>query len=90
MGLIRPSVLLLALVMSAPALYRYFVLQDLDVTDALARYLIAVPVAAVMLAFLRFVTTGYGRPKTPQQGLTGPQPAAPVVEPEPITVAPQT
>jgi hypothetical protein len=87
MGLIRPSVLLLALVMSAPALYRYFILQDLDVTDALARYLIAVPVAAVMLAFLRFVTNGYGRPKAPQELLVAPPPAPPVVEPEPITAA---
>jgi hypothetical protein len=82
-GLIRPSVLLLALLMSAPALYRYFIVQDLDITEALARYLIAVPVAAVMLAVFRMVVAGYGRPATPPS-LQGRPESAPVVEPEPI------
>jgi hypothetical protein len=59
---IRPSVLLFALVLSAPALYR-FVLDEVDVTQVLIRFLIAVPVAAVLLAALRFVTAGYGKTK---------------------------
>ncbi|HET9518459.1 MAG TPA: hypothetical protein VFO77_12100 [Actinoplanes sp.] len=59
MGLIRPSVLLFALLMTAPAIYR-FVLQELDVTELLTRYLIAVPIAAVLIAGFRFVTSGYG------------------------------
>jgi hypothetical protein len=58
--MIRPSVLLFALVISAPALYRY-VLDQLDVTDVLIRFIIAVPIAALLLAGLRFVTAGYGR-----------------------------
>jgi hypothetical protein len=58
--MIRPSVLLFALLMSAPALYRY-VLNQLDVTDVLIRFIIAVPIAALLLAALRFVTAGYGR-----------------------------
>jgi hypothetical protein len=62
MGLIRPSVLLFALLMTAPALYR-FVTDDLDITSVLTRFLIAVPVAAVLLAGLRFVTSGYGSPE---------------------------
>jgi hypothetical protein len=58
--MIRPSVLLFALVISAPALYRY-VLDQVDVTEVLIRFLIAVPIAALLLAGLRFVTAGYGR-----------------------------
>jgi hypothetical protein len=57
---IRPSVLLFAFVISAPALYRY-VLDQLDLTDVLLRFVIAVPIAALLLAALRFVTAGYGR-----------------------------
>ena len=76
--MIRPSVLLFALVISAPALYRY-VLDQLDVTAVLIRFLIAVPVAAVLLAALRFVTAGYGR--------TEEEPAATMVSPAPIASA---
>lgn len=61
MALIRPSALALAGLMSAPALYQAFVTQSLDVQSALARFLIAVPVAALMLAGLRFLTAGYRR-----------------------------
>ena len=57
--MIRPSVLLFAFVISAPALYRY-VLDQLDLTDVLIRFIIAVPIAALLLAALRFVTAGYG------------------------------
>jgi hypothetical protein len=57
---IRPSVLLFALVISAPALYRY-VFDQIDITDVLIRFLIAVPIAAILVAGLRFVTAGYGR-----------------------------
>jgi hypothetical protein len=59
---IRPSVLLFALVISAPALYRY-VFDQLDLTDVLIRFIIAVPIAALLLAGLRFVTAGYGATK---------------------------
>lgn len=62
--MIRPSVLLFALLMSAPALYRY-VLDEIDVTEVLVRFLIAVPIAAILLAGLRFVTAGYGRTEEP-------------------------
>jgi len=72
---IRPSVLLFALLMSAPALYRYFN-DELDIGQVLVRFLIAVPIAAVLLAGLRFVTAGYGR--TEEQGTpTTPTPAEP-------------
>ena len=76
--MIRPSVLLFAFVMSAPALYRY-VLDQLDVTEVLIRFIIAVPIAALLLAALRFVTAGYG--KTDEEA-----PEGTPVTPEPIEV----
>jgi hypothetical protein len=72
---IRPSVLLFALVMSAPALYRY-VTDEVDISQVLIRFLIAVPIAAVLLAGLRFVTAGYGRTEEPGTPTT-PTPAMP-------------
>ena len=71
--MIRPSVLWFALAMSGPALYRY-VLDEVDITAVLARFLIAVPVAALLLAGLRFITAGYG---------SGHEPSTPVT-PEPV------
>ncbi|MFC7528119.1 hypothetical protein [Actinoplanes sp. GCM10030250] len=56
--MIRPSVLLFALLMSAPAWYR-LVLDEVDVLQVLIRFLIAVPIAAVLLAGLRFIIGGY-------------------------------
>jgi hypothetical protein len=61
MGLVRPSSLLLGTVLAAPALWHGFVTEQLDVTTALTRFVVAVLVASVMLAILRFVTAGYGR-----------------------------
>jgi hypothetical protein len=65
--MIRPSVLLFAFVVSAPALYRY-ALDQLDLTDVLIRFIIAVPIAALLLAALRFVTAGYGRNEDESEG----------------------
>jgi hypothetical protein len=73
--MIRPSVLLFALLISAPALYRY-VLDQLDISAVLIRFLIAVPVAAMLMAALRFVTAGYGK--------TEEEPAAIVLTPSPM------
>ena len=58
--MIRPSVMLFAFVMSAPALYRY-VFDQIDMTEVLIRFIIAVPIAAVLLAGMRFVVAGYGK-----------------------------
>lgn len=58
MGFIRPSVMLFALVMVVPAVYRYAT-DQLDITSVLARFLLAVPIAAVLLAGLRFITAPY-------------------------------
>jgi hypothetical protein len=68
---IRPS----ALLMSAPALYRYLT-DEVDISQVLIRFLIAVPIAAVLLAGLRFVTAGYGRTEEPGTP-TMPTPGAP-------------
>jgi ABC-type Na+ efflux pump permease subunit len=69
--MIRPSVLLFALLMSAPAWYR-LLLDEVDIIQVLTRFLIAVPIAAVLLAGLRFILAGYrtteetpGRPVSP-------------------------
>jgi hypothetical protein len=67
--MIRPSVLWFALLISAPALYRY-VLDEVDTTEVLVRFLIAVPLAALLLAALRFVTAGYGRTEEPGTPVT--------------------
>jgi len=75
---IRPSVLLFAFVISAPALYRY-VLDQLDLTEVLLRFVVAVPIAALLLAALRFVTAGYGRAVEDEQ-------AATAVTPTPVDV----
>jgi hypothetical protein len=50
--MIRPSVLWFALLISAPAVYRY-VIDEVDITVVLLRFLIAVPIAAVLLAASR-------------------------------------
>ncbi|MCU7727122.1 hypothetical protein ODJ79_25625 [Actinoplanes sp. KI2] len=76
--MIRPSVLLFAFVLSAPALYR-FLHDQLDLTDVLIRFIIAVPIAALLLAALRFVTAGYGRAEEPE-------PEATAVTPTPVDV----
>lgn len=53
--------LLLATVLAGPAIWHAVVTQDLDPLTALIRYLIAIPVAALMLAFVRALTNGYER-----------------------------
>ncbi|WP_229067917.1 hypothetical protein [Actinoplanes sp. DH11] len=69
--MIRPSVLLFALLISAPAWYR-LLFDQLDILQVLIRFLIAVPIAAVLLAGVRFVVAGYrkhpsdGAPVTPE------------------------
>jgi hypothetical protein len=73
--MIRPSVLWFALAMSAPALYRY-VLDEVDITAVLARFLIAVPIAALLLAGLRFLTAGYSKADEPTTPVT-PEPVEP-------------
>lgn len=59
--MLRPSVLGLALLLSTPALWEAFASGSIGVTTALIRFLIAVPVAALMLSLLRTVTEGYAR-----------------------------
>ena len=73
--MIRWSVLLFALLISAPALYRY-VFDELDLTEMLVRFLIAVPIAAILPAGLRFVTAGYGTTDEPSTPVTPTPPSA--------------
>jgi hypothetical protein len=60
-GLARWSVLLTAAAITAPALWAAFVTHEATPDTALLRFLIAVPVAGVMLGILRMVTASYGR-----------------------------
>jgi hypothetical protein len=76
--MIRPSVLWFALLISAPALYRY-VFDEIDITEVLVRFLIAVPIAAILLAALRFITAGYGKKEEPEPAT----PVAPTPERQP-------
>ena len=66
----KPSVLVLAVLLSSTALWSAFVDGSMDVTTALIRFLIAVPVAAVMVyAFNVVVGSNLGRTRlsaTPQ------------------------
>jgi hypothetical protein len=55
----KPSVLMLALVLSASTLWSAFAGGSIDITTALIRFLIAVPVAWAMLRVLNAVTSGY-------------------------------
>ncbi|GAA2697066.1 hypothetical protein [Actinoplanes palleronii] len=57
--MIRPSVLGFALLLSLPAWYR-LLFDQIEFTQVLIRFLIAVPIAAVLIAAFRFVTSGYG------------------------------
>lgn len=57
----RFSTLGLALAMSSPALWQAFVAESLDPTTAMIRFLIAIPVAAVLLAIPRAVVAQYRR-----------------------------
>jgi hypothetical protein len=61
MALIRPSTVLLATAISGPVLWEAFVSHSVDPTTAMERFLIAVPVSAVMLAGLRALTASYVR-----------------------------
>lgn len=81
--MIRPSALLFALVISAPALYRY-VLDQVDITEVLIRFIIAVPIAALLLAGLRFVTAGYGRAGDEERRADGEDQPVTVVTPTPL------
>lgn len=67
--MIRPAVLWFALLITAPAGFRYLD-NEVDITVVLARFLLAVPLAAVLLAAFRFVTAGYGTTEEPSTPVT--------------------
>ena len=63
MGLIRPTALWFAALLSLPAFFQSLILQSVDLTEAMIRFLVAVPVAALLLGGFRYVTFGYGQQK---------------------------
>jgi hypothetical protein len=68
---LRGSVLICALVFSAPTLWQAFVTEHISVDTALIRFLIAIPVAAALLAIVRAAA------KPPEQRVDGRHPADP-------------
>jgi hypothetical protein len=68
MSLTSPSTLLLAAALTAPTAYSAAT-EGGELTDVLLRYLICVPIAALMLAALRSLTRSYG-PAAPQRRAT--------------------
>lgn len=54
--MLRPQVLVLALILSASTLWSAFTGGSIDITSALIRFLIAVPVAWAMLQVLAMAT----------------------------------
>jgi hypothetical protein len=57
----RPATLLVAALLSAPALWQAFVTGEMEVSTALLRFLVAVAVSAFMLGLLDNLATGYRR-----------------------------
>ena len=58
--------LLLAAALSSPALWHAIVARDIDAKTALSRFLIAVPIAWIMLKLLNSLAKWYGaEPKPP-------------------------
>jgi len=72
--MLRPSVLVLALILSASTLWSAFADGSIDITSALIRFLIAVPVAWAMLQVLAMATadraerSGSARPASERAG----------------------
>jgi hypothetical protein len=66
----KPSVLVLALLLSSTALWSAFVDGSMSVTTALIRFLIAVPVSALMIhAFNLVVRSNAPRRPAPRQAV---------------------
>ena len=59
--MLRPSVLVLAVLLSCRAWWGVLVTQNQSLVHALIWFLVAVPVAALMLAGLRYLTDSYRR-----------------------------
>ena len=75
--MLRPSVLILALILSASTLWSAFADGSIDITSALIRFLIAVPVAWAMLQVLAMATADHSkRSRTAQPAAERTAPAA--------------
>ena len=54
----RPSVLIVALLFASPVLWQGFTDSSMDVTTVLVHFLVALPVAAVLVALVRLAAGG--------------------------------
>jgi hypothetical protein len=69
LGLTQGSTLLVAALMDSPAIYHAFVAKDMPADTALARYLICVPVAAILLMVWHTIVDPYRRKGAPLRAL---------------------
>jgi hypothetical protein len=65
LGLTQGSTLLAAALMDSPAIYHAFVAKDMPADTALARFLICVPVAAILLMVWHTIVDPYRRKGAP-------------------------
>ena len=65
LGLTQGSTLLVAALMDAPAIYHWLVVKDMPADTAMLRFLICVPVAAVLLMIWHLVIDPYRRKGAP-------------------------
>ena len=64
-SILKPWTLLVAVLLSSTALYSAFVAGTMPVSTALTRFLIALPVAAVMVFLFTTVTASYRAEEKP-------------------------
>jgi hypothetical protein len=65
LGLTRGSTLAVAAAMDSPAIYHAFVVKDVPADTAMARFLICIPVAAILLMAWHTVVDPYRRKGAP-------------------------
>lgn len=72
----KPSTLLIAVLLSSTALWSGFVTGSMSVTNALIRFLIAVPVAAAMTFAFNAITANYSKRAVERERLAKAEAAA--------------
>jgi hypothetical protein len=65
LGLTQGSTLLIAALIDSPAIYHAFVVKDMPASTAMVRFLICVPVAAILLMLWHTIIDPYRRKGAP-------------------------
>lgn len=69
LGLTRGSTLAVAAAIDSPAIYHAFIAHDMPADTAMSRYLICVPIAAVLLMLWHSIIDPYRRKGAPVRAL---------------------